>query len=100
MAANTAVMLMQTDEDGLIGGAVESIMDLKSNFKPACLLLVHSDARKNYIGERIDEDFVAIKNAAGDLPFIVVFTSSEYGQVDHSGACIANLSLSFTGISE
>lgn len=100
MAANTAVMLMQTDEDGLIGGAVESIMELKSNFKPACLLLVHSDARKNYIGERIDEDFVAIKNAVGDLPFIVVFTSSEYGQVDHSGACIANLSLSFTGISE
>lgn len=100
MVANTAVMLMQTDEDGLISGAVESIMELKNNFKPACLLLIHSDARKNYIGERIDEDFVAIKNAVGDLPFIVAFTSSEYGQVDHSGACVANLSLSFTGISE
>ena len=93
-------MLMQTDEDGLIGGAVENIKELKTNFKPTALLLVHSDARKNYIGERIDEDFVAIKNAVGDLPFIVVFTSSEYGQVDHSGACITNLSLSFTGFSE
>lgn len=100
MAAKTAIMLMQTDEDGLIGGAVENIKELKTNFKPTALLLVHSDARKNYIGERIDEDFVAIKNAVGDLPFIVVFTSSEYGQVDHSGACITNLSLSFTGFSE
>jgi hypothetical protein len=100
MAAKTAVMLIQIDEDGMIGGAVENIIELKSNFKTAGLLLIHSSARKNFIGERIDEDYVAIKNAVGDLPFIVTFTSSEYGQVDHSGACIANLSLSFTGFSE
>lgn len=100
MSVNTAVMLLQTDEDGLIGGAVENIMELKTNFKPAGLLLIHSSARKTFIGDRIDEDYVAIKNAVGDLPFIVAFTSSEYGQVDHSGACIANLSLSFTGFSE
>ena len=100
MAENTAIMLMQTDEDGLISGAVENINELKTNFKPAALLLIHSDARKNYIGDRMDEDFVAIKNAVGDLPFIVAFTSGEYGQVDHSGACITNLSLSFTGFSE
>lgn len=100
MVAKTAIMLLQADEDKLISGAVENIMELKNNFKPSAMLLIHSDARKKYIGERIDEDFVAIKNAVGDLPFIVVFTSSEYGQVDHSGACIANLSLSFTGFSE
>lgn len=100
MGEKTAIMLLQTDEDGLIGGTVENIMELKEGFKPAAMLLVHSSARKDYIGERIDEDFVAIKNAVGDLPFIVVFTSSEYGQVDHSGASIADLSLSFTGFSE
>ena len=100
MSKNTAVMLLQTDEDGLIGGAVDSITELKNNFHPAALLLIHSSARKAYIGDRIDEDYVAIKNAVGDLPFIVAFTESEYGQVDHSGACIVNLSLSFTGFSK
>ena len=100
MATNTAIIMMQTDEDALIGGAVENIRELQTNFKTSALLLMHSDSRKNYIGERIDEDFVAIKNAVGDLPFIVVFSSAEYGQVDHSGACITNLSLSFTGFSE
>ncbi len=100
MAANTAIMLLKTDEDGLIGGAVENIKELKENFNSAGLLLIHSKARKDFIGERIDEDYVAIKNAVGDLPFIVAFTSSEFGQVDHSGACVTNLSLSFTGFSE
>lgn len=100
MAVNTAIMLLQTDEDGLIGGTVENINELKQNFHPAAFLMMHSSARKDYIGERIDEDYVAIKNAVGDLPFIVAFTSSEYGQVDHSGASISNLALSFTGFSE
>jgi hypothetical protein len=52
------------------------------------------------IDDRLDEDYVAIKNAVGDLPFIVAFTSGEYGYANHSGACVSNLSLSFTAISE
>lgn len=100
MAVNTAIMLLNADQDHLISGAVENLMELKTNFKPACLLLMHSSARKTFIGDRLDEDYVAIKNAVGDLPFIIAFTSSEYGQVDHSGACVTNLSLSFTGFSE
>ena len=96
----SAVFLLQTDVDGMIGGAVTAINELKSNFHSAGLLLIHSAERKLYIGERIDEDFVAIKNAVGDLPFIVAFTSSEYGHEDHSGACVCNLSLSFTAFSE
>lgn len=100
IAPKTAIILMKSDVDGLISGAVSNIIELKENFKPAALLLMHSESRKNYIGDRIDEDFVAIKNAVGDIPFIVLFTSAEYGQVDHSGACIANLSLSSTGFSE
>lgn len=96
----SATFLLKTDIDGMIEGAVKTIMELKSNFRPAGLILIHSAERKLFIGERIDEDYVAIKNAVGDLPFIVAFTSSEYGQEDHSGTCVNNLSLSFTAISE
>ena len=50
------------------------------------MLLVHCGGRKLHIGDRVDEDFVAIKNAAGDIPFIVAFTMAEYGSEEHSGA--------------
>ena len=96
----TAVILLNNDVDGLIGGAVKMIRELNNEFKPSCLILIHSSERKNLIGERIDEDFVAIKNAVGDTPFIVLFTMAEYGQRDHTGTRINNLSLSFTGFSE
>ena len=95
-----AIVELTNDVDGLIGGAVRVIKEVNTDFKTAALLLVHSSERKNFIGERIDEDFVAIKNAAGDLPFIVPFTLAEYGQKDHTGAKVTNLSLSFTGFSE
>lgn len=95
-----AVSLLENDVDGLIGGAVKTIKEVNTDFRTAGLLLIHSSERKNFIGERIDEDFVAIKNAVGDLPFIVAFTLAEYGQKDHTGAKVSNLSLSFTGISE
>lgn len=95
-----AISLLENDVDGLIGGAVRTIREVNTDFKTAGLLLIHSSERKNFIGERIDEDFVAIKNAAGDIPFIVAFTLAEYGQKDHSGSKVSNLSLSFTGFSE
>ncbi len=96
----TAIIQLETDEDGMIGGAVEAIRKLNDEFKAGALLLVHSAYRKLCIGDRIDEDFVAIKNAVGDTPFIVVFTSNEYGHSNHSGAIIGGSSLSFTGFSE
>ena len=100
MAEKTAIVQLKTDVDGLIGGAVSTIKELKEDFKPGAMLLVHCGGRKLHIGDRVDEDFVAIKNAAGDTPFIVAFTFGEYGQSNHSGATICGLSLSFTGFSE
>jgi len=96
----TAIVLLENDIDGLISGAVQSIKEIKTDFKPSSFILMHSAARRNFIGERIDEDFVAIKNAVGDIPFIVAFTFAEYGQKDHSGTKINNLSLSFSSFSE
>ena len=100
MAEKTAVIQLETDVDGLIEGAVKTIKELKQDFKAEAMFLVHCGGRKLHIGERVDEDFVAIKNAAGETPFIVAFTFGEYGQRNHSGATIGGLSLSFTGFSE
>ena len=100
VAEKTAFIQLQTDVDGLIAGAVSTIKEVKNGFDPAALFLVHCGGRKLCIGNRVDEDFVAIKNAAGDTPFIVAFTFGEYGQNNHSGATIGGLSLSFTGFSK
>jgi hypothetical protein len=100
MAEKTAIIQLQSDVDGLIEGAVTTIKELKTDFKAGAMFLVHCGGRKLHIGERVDEDFVAIKNAAGETPFIVAFTFGEYGQNNHSGATIGGLSLSFTGFSE
>ncbi len=100
VAEKTAIIQLRTDVDGLINGAVKAIREVKKDFNPAALFLVHCGGRKLHIGDRVDEDFVAIKNAAGDIPFIVAFTFGEYGQMNHSGATIGGLSLSFTGFSK
>ena len=100
MAEKTAVIQLETNVDGLIEGAVTTIKELKHDFRAGAMFLVHCCGRKLHIGDRVDEDFVAIKNAAGDIPFIVAFTFGEYGQNNHSGATIGGLSLSFTGFSE
>lgn len=100
VAEKTAVIQLKNDVDGLIKGAVDTIAEVKKDFDPAALFLVHCGGRKLHIGDRVDEDFVAIKNAAGDTPFIVAFTFGEYGQNNHSGATIGGLSLSFTGFAK
>ncbi len=100
VSVNTALLQLKTTEDGMIEGVVKAINEVKDEFKTSAILLIHSAGRKKFLDERIDEDFVALKNAIGDIPFIVTFTNSEFGTVDHSGALVANLSLSVTGFSE
>ena len=100
IAEKTAVIQLKNDVDGLINGAVQTIKEVKTDFDPAALFLVHCGGRKLHIGDRVDEDFVAIKTACGNIPFIVAFTFGEYGQMNHSGANICGLSLSFTGFSK
>ena len=100
IAEKTAIIQLDNTVDGLIQGAVDAVKEAKKDLDPAALFLVHCGGRKLCIGDRIDEDFVAIKNAAGDVPFIVAFTFGEYGQANHSGANIGGLSLSFTSFSK
>ena len=100
IAPKTAIIQLKNDVDGLINGAAQTIKEVKKDFDPAALFLVHCGGRKLHIGDRVDEDFVAIKSACGNIPFIVAFTFGEYGQMNHSGATICGLSLSFTGFSK
>lgn len=95
-----ATIGLETDIDELIGGSAKSIRKIKANMTPAAFLLIHNSFRKKYIGERIDEDFVAIKNSIGDIPFIVTFSFKEFGEYNHSGAMVNGLSLSYTGFSK
>jgi len=96
----SAVIQLKNDVDGLIGGCSSSLKKLKEGFDPAALILFHSSSRKDALGDRIDDDFVAIRSVTSNIPFIVAFTFSEYGYLDHSGAVINDLSLSFTGFSK
>ena len=100
VAPKTAIIQLKNDVDGLKNGAAQTIKEVKKDFDPAALFLIHCGGRKLHIGDRVDEDFVAIKNACGNIPFIVAFTFGEYGQMNHSGATICGLSLSFTGFSK
>ena len=97
---NIATIGLKSDIDTLIGGTVKTIKRIRANIDPAALLLIHNGFRKKLIGERLDEDFVAIKNSAGEIPFIVTFSFKEYGEYNHSGAMVNGLSLSFTGFSK
>ena len=100
VAEKTALILLKNDVDGLIEGASRAIKEVKDGFAPAGLFLVHCGGRKLHIGDKVDEDFKAIKKACGETPFIVAFTFGEYGQMNHSGATICGLSLSFTGFAK
>jgi hypothetical protein len=100
VAEKTAMILLKNDVKGLIKGASDTIKEVKNGFNPGGLFLVHCGGRKLHIGDKVDEDFKAIKKACGETPFIVAFTFGEYGQMNHSGATICGLSLSFTGFAK
>lgn len=93
----TAVIELENNVDDLIKDTFDSLKEVNKDFDTSALILIHNSARLSIVKDNIDEEFVAIKNACGDIPFIVPFTFKEYGQVDHSGVLISDLALSFTG---
>jgi hypothetical protein len=102
LAEGTAVILMKGSPDGLIastGKAVKKV-DERLGSKPGAYLLVHCGGRRGGIGDRMDEAYREIKKAAGDVPFIGVFTFGEYGYEDWGVNTCGGLMLSFTGFSK
>lgn len=61
--------------------------------------MVHCGGRRAGIDARIGEVADAVKEVAGDVPFIMEFTFGEYGyESDNNNTC-GGLMLSFTGFS-
>jgi len=97
LAKNTAVIYMEGSVDGLIESAGATLRDLKGKLCDAAgFHLVHCGGRRAGIGDRIDEAAKLIKEAAGDVPFIVEFTFGEYGfEADGNNTC-GGLMLSYS----
>ena len=102
VAEGTAVIRMENTVDGLIASVGNSILALKQK-APAplgALHLVHCGGRRAGIGDRIDEVAKAMKEQAGELPFIAEFTFGEYGYEDDGNNTCGGLMLSFTGFAK
>ncbi len=102
LAEGTAIIRMEADVDELIDSTGKTLNELKKRMKrPAgAYHLVHCGGRRAGIDGRIDEVARQIKEAAGDVPFIVEFTFGEYGfEADGLNTC-GGLMLSFTGFEQ
>lgn len=98
----TCVIRMEATQDELIDSTGDTLKALiaKMPGKPLAFHLVHCGGRRAGIGDRIGEVAKQLKEAAGDVPFIVEFTFGEYGfESDDRNTC-GGLMLSFTGFSK
>ncbi len=102
LAEKTCIIRMEATVDELISSTGNTLRDLiaKMPTKPAAFHLVHCGGRRAGIGDRIDEVAKLIKDAAGDIPFVVEFTFGEYGYVSDNNNTCGGLMLSFTGFGE
>lgn len=102
LSEGTAVIRMEATIDELIASAGTELNNLNEKMEgvPGAYHLVHCGGRRAGIGERIEEVVTEIKNAAGEVPFIVEFTFGEYGyEADGINTC-GGLMLSYTGFSK
>lgn len=99
LAEKTAVIRMEATVDELVESASVTAKTLKAKMPeaPAALHLVHCGGRRAGIAGRIGEVVSAVKEAAGDVPFIMEFTFGEYGSVDDGRNAMGGLMLSYTG---
>ena len=99
LSEKTCVIRMEATVDELISSAGETLKTLiaKMETPPVAFHLVHCGGRRAGIGDRIEEVAKLIKEAAGDVPFIVEFTFGEYGYVGDNNNTCGGLMLSYTG---
>lgn len=104
MCEGTAVMQLSGSVDGLLKANTDTIVELNQSMKKeiAGYFLVHCGGRRLGIAlaNREEEIYDSIKRAAGNKPFLVVFTFGEYGYRNHSANTCGGLSLSYTGFSK
>ena len=101
LAEKTCVIRMAATVDELIQSVPDTLKALieKMPGEPLAFHLVHCGGRRAGIDARIGEVADAVKEVAGDVPFIMEFTFGEYGyESDNNNTC-GGLMLSFTGFS-
>jgi len=98
----TTVILMESSPDDLIKSTGAAVKEVEKRLKaaPGAFLLVHCGGRRGGIGDRMDEAYRSIKAAAGDAPFIGVFTFGEYGSEEWGVNTCGGLMLSFAGFAK
>ncbi|MEG1537172.1 MAG: FIST N-terminal domain-containing protein [Clostridiales bacterium] len=98
LAVGTVVIRMEASVDQLIASVKDTITALinKTYVPIGALHLVHCGGRRAGIDNRIEEVVQGVKEAAGDIPFIVEFTFGEYGYEDDGNNTCGGLMLSFT----
>ena len=97
LSEGTAVIRMEAMVDELIESTGNTLKELKEKCpNPAGYLLVHCGGRRLGIGDRMPEVVEKLKEQAGDVPFLVVFTFGEYGYADDQTNTTGGLMLSFT----
>lgn len=99
---NTAIIQLETTKEEIIEKSIEKLKDLKKNMfrEPACFFLILSDGYKKILGNDLNILYENIKKEAKNIPFIVIFTSTQYGYHTHSANCCGRLMLSYTGFSK
>lgn len=102
LSEKTAIIRMEATVDELIESASEVLTRFSKGLpKPAVgYHLVHCGGRRAGIGDRMDEVVAAVKEAAGDVPFIMEFTFGEYGFFDDGNNTTGGLMLSYTAFME
>jgi len=102
LAEKTAVIRMAGSVDELIKSAGDTLTSLKKKAGGAVAgyHLVHCGGRRAGVGDRIGELAAAVKEAAGDTPFLMEFTFGEYGYEDDGNNTTGGLMLSYTAFAE
>ena len=96
LAEKTAIIKMETTEEDVIKTIENNIYKIK-NKSVGALLLIISDSKKFYIGEKMNEVHDKIKKVLGKTPFVTLFSSSEYGYTEEDQTnTTGNLMISFT----
>lgn len=102
LEVGTSVVLLEGSVDGLVASTKDTLEKAKENLdvEAAGFFLVHCGGRKLGVGDRLEEVYANLKEAAGTTPFMTVFTFGEYGYADHSANTCGGLMLSFTGFAK
>lgn len=97
----TAVIRMESTIEQLIDAPKRAIDHLNHliDEEVGAYFLIHNMDRKLLIGSDFDKVYTKIKKSVGDIPFLMIFTSNEYGYSNHSANSCGSLMLSFTAFS-